>query len=223
MRWPRAWRPQLVLGTVSTVCDCLKSHCPALDPGSLPRAWKGVSSHRLLSLPVVPSTPFFLVFSFFLPPPRVVSLQEFQREFPLGLVVQLMGHLLPWCPALPACAGWSQVGVQGLYLRGVSRFHIFGWTRSLRSSASYPDALFLLLDDRFKGEMFKLENRYLIQPTQTTLGFSSPQCSVFCLWRPEPVMRYFKYRCSVANPLGWSYNSPSVSQLLRTRPWWLRR
>ena len=146
---------------------------------------KGMKGGLFPSIALLARCPFnsllFLVFSFFLPPPGVVSLQEFQREFPLGLVVQLMGHLLPWCPALPACAGWSQVGVQGLYLRGVSRFHIFGWTRSLRSSASYPDALFLLLDDCFKGEMFKLENQYLIQPTQTTLGFSSPQCSVFCL------------------------------------------
>ena len=86
--------------------------------------------------------------------------------------------------------------------------------------------LSLLWDDIFKGEMFKLENWYLIQPTQTMLVCSSSQCSVFCLWRPDPVILYLKlylkYSCPRANPLSWSsYNSPLVSQLFRARPWWL--
>lgn len=213
----------LVLDTESTVNNCFESRCPALDSGSLPRACEGVRFYYLLSLLIVPSSPsFFFVFSFFLPPSWVLSLQELHWEFPLHLVVQLMGCLLPLCQPLPASTGWSQLGVQSLYLSDVSRFHIFGWARSLRRSESSPDALSLLLDDFFKGGMFKLEN---------CMSYPSPNCAgqlqlpLFssCLWRPEPVilMLQFKYGCSIANPLSWSsYNSPLLSQLLRTTLWY---
>lgn len=126
---------------------------PCIGPWVIAKGMKGSLFPPFALLAHCPfNSLHFLVFSFFLPPPWVVSLQEFQWEFPLGLLVQMMGCLLPLCPALPACAGWSQVGIQGLYLRGVSRFHIFGWTRSPRRSVSSPDVLSLCFEMIFSKE-----------------------------------------------------------------------